>query len=72
MDREFDRLAERQLVTADVVARRRMLARMQEIVARDLPALALYYSTVSHVFRKRAFSRWYVTPGGSRADFPGC
>ncbi|MDP8967776.1 MAG: ABC transporter substrate-binding protein, partial [Actinomycetota bacterium] len=63
-DREFDRLAERQLVTADVAARRRMLARMQAIIARDLPALALYYPTVSHVFRERAFSRWYVTPGG--------
>jgi peptide/nickel transport system substrate-binding protein len=71
VDREFDRLAARQLVTADVAARRRALARMQAIVARDLPALALYYPTVSHVFRRRALDRWYVTPGGFAGGLPG-
>jgi peptide/nickel transport system substrate-binding protein len=70
-DEEFDRLADRQLVTADVAARRRMLARMQAICARDLPALALYYPTVSHVFRRRVFDRWYVTPGGFAGGLPG-
>ncbi len=70
-DREFDRLAERQLVTADAAARRRLLARMQAIVARDVPALALYYPTVSHVFRRQAFDRWYVTPGGFAGGLPG-
>ncbi|HWC25461.1 MAG TPA: ABC transporter substrate-binding protein [Solirubrobacteraceae bacterium] len=71
VDREFDRLAERQLVTADATARAAMLARMQEIVARDLPALALYYPTVSHAFREQAFERWYVTPGGFAGGLPG-
>ncbi|HEV2059926.1 MAG TPA: ABC transporter substrate-binding protein [Solirubrobacteraceae bacterium] len=71
VDREFDRLAERQLVTADVAARRRMLGRMQAIIARDLPALALYYPTVSHVSRTNAFDRWYVTPGGFAGGLPG-
>lgn len=70
-DREFDRLAERQLVTADTQARRRLLARMQAIIARDLPALALYYPTVSHVFRRAAFEHWYVTPGGFAGGLPG-
>ncbi|CAA9480396.1 MAG: Oligopeptide ABC transporter, periplasmic oligopeptide-binding protein OppA [uncultured Solirubrobacteraceae bacterium] len=70
-DAEFDRLAARQLVTADTDARRRLLARMQQIVARDVPALALYYPTVSHVFRRRAFDRWYVTPGGFAGGLPG-
>ena len=71
VDREFDRLAERQLVTGDAAARARILARMQEIIARELPALALYYPTVSHVFRARAFDRWYVTPGGFAGGLPG-
>ena len=71
VDREFDRLADRQLVTADVAARRRILERMQAIVARDLPALALYYPTVSHVSRTRAFDRWYLTPGGFAGGLPG-
>lgn len=68
---EFERLAARQLVTADRAARRRLLARMQQIVARDVPALALYYPTVSHVFRRSAFDRWYVTPGGFAGGLPG-
>jgi peptide/nickel transport system substrate-binding protein len=58
-------------VTADVAARRRMLARMQAICARDLPALPLYYPRVSHVFRRSAFDRWYVTPGGFAGGLPG-
>lgn len=70
-DREFDELAERQLVTADAAARRRLVARMQEIVARDLPALALYYPTISHVFRRSALDSWYITPGGFAGGLPG-
>ena len=70
-DAEFDRLAERQLVTTDVAARKRILARMQEIVARDVPALPLYHPTVSHPFARRAFDRWYVTPGGYAGGLPG-
>lgn len=71
VDEEFDALAGRQLVTGDAGERRRLLARMQAIVARDLPALALYYPTVSHVFRRSAFDRWYVTPGGFAGGLPG-
>ena len=71
VDREFDELAERQLVTAARPARMRMLGRMQAIVARDLPALALYYPTVSHVVRRRALDAWYVTPGGFAGGLPG-
>ncbi len=70
-DPEFDRLADRQLATTDVAARRRDLARMQEIIARDVPALALYYPKVSHAFDKRHFDRWYVTPGGFAGGLPG-
>lgn len=70
-DREFDRLAERQLVTSDAAARRRLLARMQTIIARELPALTLYEPTVSHVFRRSALDRWYVTPGGFGGGLPG-
>jgi len=71
VDEEIDELAERQLVTADHADRQRMLARMQAIVARDLPALALYCPDVSHVFRRRVLDRWYVTPGGFAGGLPG-
>lgn len=64
VDPEFDRLAQSQLVTADVARRRQLIARMQQIVARDLPVLPLYFSTLFTVFRKSAFDQWYYTPGG--------
>lgn len=70
-DPEFDRLASRQIVTADVEERKRLVARMQEIVARDLPALALYYPTLFTVYRREVFDRWYVTPGGFAGGLEG-
>jgi peptide/nickel transport system substrate-binding protein len=71
VDDEFDRLAERQLVTANAAARKRLLARMQTIIARDLPALPLYDPAVSHISRRSAFEHWYVTPGGFAGGLPG-
>jgi len=68
---QFDRLAGRQLVTADIAARRVLVGRMQRIVAAELPALALYYPTLFHVFRRRAFDAWYHTPGGFAGGLPG-
>lgn len=70
-DAEFDRLAARQLVNADPESRKRQLARMQRIVARDLPALPLYYPTLFTVCRTQAFDRWYITPGGFAVGIEG-
>lgn len=70
-DAEFDRLAQRQLVSADERERKRLIARMQQTVARDLPALALYYPTLYTVYRKQAFDRWYTTPGGFAGGLEG-
>ncbi len=62
-NKEFDRLADEQLVKFDDAdERRRILARMQEIVAKDLPFLHLYYPTPFLVFRKAAFDQWSYTP----------
>jgi peptide/nickel transport system substrate-binding protein len=67
---EFDRLADAQLITPDVAKRKEMIARMQHIIAADLPALPLYYSTLFTVFRKSAFDQWYYTPGGLGSGLP--
>ncbi|MBA2763447.1 MAG: hypothetical protein H0U42_02015 [Thermoleophilaceae bacterium] len=67
----FDRLAERQLVTQNEAARRRLTARLQELAARDLPVLPLYYPTLFNVFRREVFDRWYYTPGGFAGGLPG-
>ncbi|MDQ6605277.1 MAG: ABC transporter substrate-binding protein [Actinomycetota bacterium] len=67
---EFDRLADAQLITAEVPKRKQLVARMQRIIASDLPALPLYYSTLFTVFRKSAFDQWYYTPGGLGSGLP--
>ena len=68
---EFDELADRQLVTADRGERKRLIAQMQRIVARELPVLPLYYPTLFDVFRREAFDRWYYTPGGFAGGLTG-
>jgi peptide/nickel transport system substrate-binding protein len=55
---EFDELAERQRVTFDEEERRAVFARMQEIVADDLPLLHLYYPSPFLVQRKGGFDAW--------------
>lgn len=67
---EFDRLADAQLITANVAERKRQIARMQEIIASELPALTLYYPSFFNVFRKSAFDKWYYTPGGLGSGLP--
>ncbi len=67
---ELDDLLDQQLVTQDEGERRALLARIQEIVARDLPVLPLYYSTQFFVFRKEVFEPWYYTPGGFGTGIP--
>jgi len=61
---EFDRLADQQLVAQDESERAELLARMQEILAEDLPVLALYYADLRQVYRRDVFDQWYYTPGG--------
>ncbi len=67
---EFDDLAQRQLVTLDEAERRRLVDRMQEIVATDVPLLPLYFPTLFHIFRKEVFDQWYFTPGGFAGGIP--
>lgn len=55
---EFDDLAERQLVNPDDAAREAQIARMQELVAEELPFLVLYYSVPYYVYRREVFDQW--------------
>ncbi|MDQ3306379.1 MAG: hypothetical protein M3535_10480, partial [Actinomycetota bacterium] len=69
-DPELDDLARRQLVTLDESERRGLVARMQEIAARDVPFLPLYYPTLYHAFDPSVFDAWYFTPGTTGASGP--
>lgn len=63
-NQELDDLADRQLVTFDQDRRKDLVARIQRIVARDVPVLPLYYSTLFFAYRSSVFDQWYYTPGG--------
>ncbi len=67
---EVDRLAQQQLVTLDEGKRKPMVARIQQIVARDVPVLPLFYPDSFHVFKRSAFDAWYVTPAGVAGSIP--
>lgn len=64
-NKEFDDLADAQLVTADEAERKRLLARMQEIVAADLPLLHLYYPTPFVIYRKAVLDQVALHPNGN-------
>lgn len=55
---ELDDLADRQQTTLDEAQRKQIIARMQELVAADLPYLHLYYTRPYTVFKKAVFDQW--------------
>lgn len=70
VDPEFDAIAERQRRTLDAEERKKLVARMQQIVARDVPFLPLFYPAGFQVFKKSVFDQWYYTPGGFAGGNP--
>jgi peptide/nickel transport system substrate-binding protein len=60
---EFDQLADKQRVTFDDAERKATVARMQALLADDLPVLPLYYPETAILFRKQVLDQWYFTPG---------
>jgi peptide/nickel transport system substrate-binding protein len=67
---QIDDLAERQRSTFDEAERKRLVAEIQRIVARDVPALPLYYPTLYHVYKEPVFDQWYYTPGNVGGSGP--
>ncbi|HEX2192925.1 MAG TPA: ABC transporter substrate-binding protein [Acidimicrobiales bacterium] len=67
---EVDRLLDIQLSALSVEDRRPPVNRIQRIVADDIPAMMLYYTTYFYVFRKNVFDQWYFTPGGFGPGLP--
>ena len=61
---EVDRLIDAQLATYDIEERKKLVGRIQQIVAEELPVAMLYYTTLFYAFRKNVFDQWYYTPGG--------
>jgi len=70
-DARFEELAVAQVKTVRASTRRKQIEEMQQILARDVPAISLYTPTRIHVYRKNEFSAWYFTPGGVFGGYPG-
>jgi peptide/nickel transport system substrate-binding protein len=66
----FDALAEAQVSMADPDERQAALDEMQAILARDLPALGLYYTARVVAYNADVFDNWYFTPGGYGGGIP--
>ncbi|HWB71044.1 MAG TPA: ABC transporter substrate-binding protein, partial [Egibacteraceae bacterium] len=66
----FDRLAEEQLRTLDEAERKDTVARMQEIVAGDVPLLPLFYPDSFSIHNRQVFDQWYYTTGGVAGVIP--
>ena len=67
---QVDRLIDSQLTTLDTEERKRQVGQIQRIVADDVPAAMLYYTTFFMAFRKNVFDQWYYTPGGFGPGLP--
>lgn len=66
----FDIVAAAQAREQDPVARRAQIAELQEILAAELPTLALYYRRFYFVYDPRAWDRWSNTAGGIMNGIP--
>lgn len=60
---EFDRLASEQSRTVDQQERRRIVFRIQEILARDVPTVVYYHSDLIHPYRTTAVADWAFVQG---------
>jgi peptide/nickel transport system substrate-binding protein len=62
-DPDADRLIEQAAVTTDEEARRELLFDLQEIMARDLPLITLFYQDGVYAYRPAAFDDWTFMAG---------
>ena len=69
-DAEVNALGLAQLVEADEDKRRASVYKMQEILARDLPTIVLWYPKTTFVYRPDVLDGWFYSPGGLAGGIP--
>ena len=67
---EVDRLCDEQDRAVDESRRKEIVARIQRLVAQDLPLLPLVYPDIFSVYDRRAFDQWAYTQGGVGSTVP--
>ncbi|HWI03259.1 MAG TPA: ABC transporter substrate-binding protein, partial [Acidimicrobiales bacterium] len=60
---QYDELSDQQSKAVDEASRNRILAQMQEILARDMPAYPVFYPEDIFPYRVSAFDRWVYYQG---------
>ncbi len=61
---EFKRLAEKQLILSDVDQRKQVVGQMQEVIAEEIPTLAIYHRPFYWMYDESTFNGWFNTWGG--------
>ncbi len=66
----FDRLFAASLLEQNQVARKELIAKCQEIVAEELPTLAVYFPVNAAVYNNTVFEGFYFTADGIASGIP--
>jgi len=69
-NRELNELGAAQLGESEVEKRRALVDKMQRIIARDVPTIALWYPKIYFAYRPEVFDGWFFTPGGISVGIP--
>lgn len=67
---ELNELLEKQILEMDEDRRKQIVYRIQEVYARELPAIPLYYPDNFAASNPEAGVEWYFTPGGISKGIP--
>lgn len=67
---ELNRLVDEQLVEMDPEKRKELVYRIQEVHARDLPAICLYYPDSMAAYNPKKDVTWFYTAGGISKGIP--
>jgi peptide/nickel transport system substrate-binding protein len=70
VNEEFNDLFARQLREMDYEERYKQVARLQEIIAEELPTLTLYYRKITFAYNPEALNGWFFTKDGVARAVP--
>lgn len=67
---EFNEIFDRQIIELDEAVRYEEVAKLQEIIAEELPTLTLYYKKTASAYNPKTFDGWFYTKDGVSLAVP--
>jgi peptide/nickel transport system substrate-binding protein len=67
---QFDKLFSQQLKELNTHERYIEVAKLQQIIAEELPTLTLYYKKITYVYNQKKFTGWFFTKDGVALAVP--